>query len=319
MSIGTTLKRPQVLFIDDEAAVLDGIRRSLMQHDTGWDAIYHTDSVRALGDPAVLTADVVVTDLRMPGMGGIDLMKALRAKGMRAEVIILTGAADMTSALAAINEVNAFRFYLKPCDRRRLTEGIADAINHRRAQRATADLLPFALLALDAAGRVTFMNSEGGRLASGGDVFVLDGQGRCRAGTPAETAKLMQAVDGVVQGGEATAFALTGAVTGIRYAVLAEPAAGANGAAVQLFVLDPAKRHPPPIDALKRLFDLSNSEARLAHGLAQGMDIREAAEGMDVTVQTARTYLKSLFEKTGTNRQADLVRTLITTMPHVGT
>jgi DNA-binding CsgD family transcriptional regulator len=134
-----------------------------------------------------------------------------------------------------------------------------------------------------------------------------------------QTTRLFNAVEAVLKTGEATVLGLDDKDGETRYSVLIERAVGGSGNATAfLFISDPNKTRPPSIDALKQLFGFSNSEAKLAFGLAQGLDIKEVAESMEVTVQTARTYLKSLFEKTGANRQADLVRTLITAIPLPG-
>ena len=65
-------------------------------------------------------------------------------------------------------------------------------------------------------------------------------------------------------------------------------------------------------DLVRRLFGLTESESRLASAIASGDSIDGAAESMGVTVSTARTYLKQVFAKTGTSRQGDLVRMVLT-------
>ena len=312
-------RQPQVIFIDDESVVLEGIRRSLLLQNLGWDCAFISDPIAALNDKRALTCDVIVSDLRMPEMNGLELMKSLRAKGMSAEVIILTGTGDMTAALEAINDINAFRFYIKPCPQTRLTDGIKEAIAHRQASQAAADLLPFGVLALDAAKRITFMNKEGARLISQGDAIIMDGMGRFHAPSTTKTNEIYQAIDAVCASGDALVLGLDDRQGDTRYSVLLERAERNNGtASVFLFIMDPGRQSPPSLDALKHLFEFSNSEAKLAHGLAMGQDIREVADGMGVTIQTARTYLKALFDKTGTNRQAELVRVLITSVPPIG-
>lgn len=73
--------------------------------------------------------------------------------------------------------------------------------------------------------------------------------------------------------------------------------------------------HRPASDSLENLIEmyhLTRSEARLALALGEGHTLAEAAAKLGVTVQTARTYSKRVFQKTGTRRQAELVRTLLT-------
>lgn len=62
--------------------------------------------------------------------------------------------------------------------------------------------------------------------------------------------------------------------------------------------------------ALRQLYALTPSEARLAERLMAGDTPERAAEALGVTVATVRTYLASIFRKTETNRQAELVRLL---------
>lgn len=64
-------------------------------------------------------------------------------------------------------------------------------------------------------------------------------------------------------------------------------------------------------ETLKQLFALTAAEARLARLLAKGLSIDEAAERLSVSRNTLRTHLAALFQKTGTFRQAELVRTLV--------
>jgi DNA-binding CsgD family transcriptional regulator len=105
-------------------------------------------------------------------------------------------------------------------------------------------------------------------------------------------------------------------------------AAGAEGIAVAppatptTAAIPPAEvrlRRAPPIlgsataAALRSQFGLSNSEARLAVRLANGMSLAEAAEELGLTLETARSYSKALFTKTATRGQPQLVRLVLTT------
>ncbi|MBB34964.1 MAG: chemotaxis protein CheY [Hirschia sp.] len=67
-------------------------------------------------------------------------------------------------------------------------------------------------------------------------------------------------------------------------------------------------------DQLMELFKLSRSEARLALALSHGKTIAEAADDIGITVETARNYSKRLFSKTGTRRQAELVRIILSSV-----
>lgn len=78
-----------------------------------------------------------------------------------------------------------------------------------------------------------------------------------------------------------------------------------------LVLRDPAQQAPWPAAALGRLFGLSAAEANLASELAKGASLDEASATLGISRNTARTQLKSIFLKTGINRQSDLIRALL--------
>lgn len=84
--------------------------------------------------------------------------------------------------------------------------------------------------------------------------------------------------------------------------------------AVCVTVTDPDLRPFLPIERLQQSFDLTEAEARLALLLANGEDLRQAAEQLNITYGTARTRLTQIFQKTDTRRQVELVRLMLTTV-----
>jgi len=82
---------------------------------------------------------------------------------------------------------------------------------------------------------------------------------------------------------------------------------------VCVIVSDPDRRPSLPIQRLQESFALTEAEARLAVLLANGEDLRRAAEQLKITYGTARTRLAQIFQKTDTRRQTELVRLMLTT------
>jgi DNA-binding CsgD family transcriptional regulator len=75
-----------------------------------------------------------------------------------------------------------------------------------------------------------------------------------------------------------------------------------------LLVSDPDKRPAPaPRDLLRKLFNLTLTEVVLLSHLDQEVALPAAAEMMGISFETARSHLKHIFSKTGTNRQSDLL------------
>ena len=78
-----------------------------------------------------------------------------------------------------------------------------------------------------------------------------------------------------------------------------------------LMLRDPARRPIIPGASLAQLFGLTPAEALLASELARGYSLDEAAGHLNVSRNTARSQLQSIFMKTGVNRQGELVRMLL--------
>jgi response regulator RpfG family c-di-GMP phosphodiesterase len=103
----------RILFVDDEQALLNGIQRRL---GTEYDLVIANGGAAGLA-----TMDeqgpfaVIVTDMRMPKMDGIEFIRAARAKAPDSVYIMLTGNQDQATAIQALNEGHVFRFLSKPC------------------------------------------------------------------------------------------------------------------------------------------------------------------------------------------------------------
>lgn len=80
---------------------------------------------------------------------------------------------------------------------------------------------------------------------------------------------------------------------------------------VIVYIEDNLQHHLPPEKIIGKLFGLTPTEAYLSTLLANGFTLAEAANTMDVTENTARSYSKRIFVKTGVKRQADLVRVIL--------
>ena len=100
--------------------------------------------------------------------------------------------------------------------------------------------------------------------------------------------------------------------------IAAQPVRAGGPARWAVFIQDPKAPVPMPGEAFARLYKLSPAELRVAMGLAAGMSVEEIADSQGGSAATVRTHIKKLFAKTETNRQVDLVRLMLATMPQVG-
>ena len=104
---------PRVLCVDDDSNLLDGLARTLRGHykvETANSGIIALERLKTVEPYAV-----VISDQRMPQMDGVTFLSNIRALAPGTIRVLLTGQADMESAIAAVNEGNIFRFLTKPC------------------------------------------------------------------------------------------------------------------------------------------------------------------------------------------------------------
>jgi len=111
-----------ILFVDDEPRVLDGLKRSLRSRRTTWTMHFAVGAREGLSLLDGTPVDVVVSDVRMPGMDGIEFLTLVRERFPSTSRIILSGYSERMS-LDAANAV-AERFLSKPCEARELIDAI---------------------------------------------------------------------------------------------------------------------------------------------------------------------------------------------------
>ena len=116
--------------IDDDAAVLDALRLYLTRNRvkvTCFQAAEEFLNEMKRCEPL----DCVVTDVRMPGMSGLDLVQRLIDGGWSRPIILITGHGDIEMAVSAVKS-GAFDFIEKPFDERRLLASIREAVEESR-------------------------------------------------------------------------------------------------------------------------------------------------------------------------------------------
>lgn len=107
------MKNNTILLVDDEAIIRKTLAGKLK--DEGFTVLAADSGNSALAFLATTHINLVVTDLMMEGMSGIQVLEAVKAKNPETAVIILTGYGDLTSAIDALR-LGADDYLLKPCD-----------------------------------------------------------------------------------------------------------------------------------------------------------------------------------------------------------
>ena len=103
--------RPTVLIIDDESAIVDTLR--ILLKNEGFAAHVAFGGKQGLDQIAAIRPDIIISDIRMPAVTGLDVLSAARAQDPDVPVILMTAQASLQSAISAVND-GAFHYVQKP-------------------------------------------------------------------------------------------------------------------------------------------------------------------------------------------------------------
>ena len=117
--------KKHILFVDDEGFVLAALRRLLRSHRDLWDVDFAESGQLALQKMDERPFDVIVSDMRMPGMDGPELLAEVRKRHPRTVRIILSGQSDEDVRLRAVGP--AHQYLSKPCDPKMLVHTVTRA------------------------------------------------------------------------------------------------------------------------------------------------------------------------------------------------
>lgn len=119
----------KVLVVDDEEVVRRSHLRTLAGEGCKVEAVWNgAEALRALGQQAY---DLVLLDLRMPGMDGMSVLKAIKENWPESEVIVITGYPEVESAKQAVR-LGAYDYLAKPLDPDEVIHAAQAAMQHKR-------------------------------------------------------------------------------------------------------------------------------------------------------------------------------------------
>jgi HD-like signal output (HDOD) protein len=104
----------RILFVDDEPRILEGLRRMLHGQRAQWDMVFVASGEAALAALGSAPFDVIVSDMRMPGIDGATLLTRVQEKFPNVVRMVLSGHTELEAALRAVPV--AHHFLTKPCD-----------------------------------------------------------------------------------------------------------------------------------------------------------------------------------------------------------
>ena len=124
------MKNVNVLLVDDETPFVETLTKRLVRRKleitpayTGQEALTQLDADRAI--------EVVILDVKMPGMDGVETLREIKARHPLVEVIMLTGHATVETAIEGM-KLGAFDYLMKPCDVDILVSKVEEAAQRKR-------------------------------------------------------------------------------------------------------------------------------------------------------------------------------------------
>ncbi|MCB1968144.1 MAG: response regulator, partial [Candidatus Accumulibacter sp.] len=128
-----------LLLVDDEPSILSALRR--LFRPCGYRILTAESGAAGLELLGHEDVDLIISDMRMPEMDGAQFLERVRAEWPRVVRILLTGYADITSTVNAINKGEIYRYISKPWDDNDIVLIVRDALERQRLQRENTRLL----------------------------------------------------------------------------------------------------------------------------------------------------------------------------------
>ncbi len=148
-----------VLVVDDDATLRDTI--GIMLETEGFSPAFAEDGATGIAQAMALKPNLVLVDLRMPGLGGMDVCKQIRAAGMNTPLIVLSAIGDEVDKVLLL-EIGADDYVVKPFGSRELLARIRAVL--RRSTTEETKVISFGEVEVDLSRRVVLKKNEEAKL-----------------------------------------------------------------------------------------------------------------------------------------------------------
>ena len=189
------IAKKQILFVDDEPMVLKGLQRTLRKMRTEWEMVFTSSGKEALEILGQRPMDVIVSDLKMPEMNGMQLLTEVKTLHPRVVRIILSGHLEHEMTLQSVQF--AHQTLSKPCDAVILKQTLAklfalrDILADEAVKKIVSQIESLPSLPAIYSNIIEEMHSEDPSLKKVGDIISKD---------LSMTAKILQVVNSVFFG-----------------------------------------------------------------------------------------------------------------------
>ena len=326
----------KILVVDDEDSIRDIIKQVL-------DEDGHTVTTASSGEAALeilveSPVQLVITDIRMEGIDGMELLAKIKATNPETEVVIITSHASLDSSITALRK-GAFDYLLKPFENldviSNMVNKVAKKLQEEEERQNAVDTLKTlsedvlnrlhaAAILVDSEGTPLLTNNNAQTLlASDSGLCIEDGKLTTQiANKRGELRDMLQQVSQQQEtvAGELAIMKIPRNPPQMPLSLLISPVQNrlneADGRSSQptalVLITDDNQKVELSVEVLNLLYGLTPAESRLTIALVDGLELDQIAEKFCVSQNTLRAQLRSVFRKTGVRRQSELVKLILT-------
>lgn len=322
-----TIEKPIIFCIEDEVDLREVLVEEIK--DAGYRVIEAADGKEAVAALTHTRPDLILCDILMPNMDGYELLQYIRQHHPELDDVpfIFLTALDEPRQIISGKHAGADDYLVKPIDfdlmlatiqaRLRQVQRWRGKVTSEQFTEKTLDLINSAIILLNNQAKVLFMNSTAQQLVA-------------KEICPLLSTMVVHKNDGVYYYHSAIRKAILAAEKEEDYidylslprndgqrdllltiCSLASEGNEIEGPGAALFFCQTSRKEPTPIKALEALFQLTPMESRVAWAFAQGMRADKIAANFSISTTTVAFHKRNIFQKTHTNRQADLIALLL--------
>ncbi len=308
---------PLILCAEDEPQLLRDISDELRA--AGYDVVEARDGRTLLQQLDEITPDLLLCDIMMPGIDGYEVLARVRRDypHLAHVPLVFLSALSMNEAVIRGKRAGADDYLTKPIDYDLLLSTVEARLRQSQQSRAgirtlaelgqqLCDALAVGVVLFSPDGQIRHVNPAARRLLGDHGSDLRD-----------QLAEPVRRMGAEADAGQESCLSMllddSCCLMAQLHACPAAPYTGA-GAMVIVFLAGPEARPALSSEALKEMFALTATEARVAHLLASGLRPEDIAREMGVAPTTIAFHLRNVFAKTDTHRQAELVG-LILSLP----
>lgn len=335
---------PLILCIEDEIDLRDVLAEEM--RDAGYQVVEAADGKQALSVLQTIRPDLILCDILMPRMDGYQFLQQIREEHpeLASVPFVFLSAQDQVEHIVSGKHAGADDYLVKPVNFelmlatidahlrqvKRLhaqlhqqTSAVAVQVDNSASKilqrfSKTLDFINSGIVLLDANAQTVFMNNTAKTVINTAQCpeikTMLKRQNKQEVW---QHRTIREALVAAQQGEDYIGFLALACLAGQRDVLLTICALNAtvqqrDEPVVALFFSHGGQNELVPFKALEALFQLTPMESRVAWAFAQGRRAEEVAQEFNVSITTVAFHKRNIFQKTQTNRQADLVAMLLT-------